>query len=83
MLYQLSYQDLTLTPHHPAPTFGGPFTTEQVEDTKSFFKVVSVLLAIGPVYIMDVLSSNNGLMLFGFHTDGIHIVDNTYDLLDN
>ena len=30
--------------------YGGPFTTEQVEDVKSFLKIVLVLLSLGPVF---------------------------------
>ena len=52
--------------------FGGPFTTEQVEDTKSFFKILTVLLALGPVFVVDVPSSLIGLMMIGFHTGNIH-----------
>ena len=52
--------------------FGGPFTTEQVEDTKSFFKILSVLLALGPVFVVDVPSSLIGLVLLGFHTGDVH-----------
>ena len=52
--------------------FGGPFTTEQVEDTKSFFKILSVLLALGPVFVVDAPSSLIGLMAIGFHTGNVH-----------
>ena len=54
--------------------FGGPFTTEQVEDTKSFFKILSVLLALGAVFVVDVPSSLIGLVLFGYHTGNIHYI---------
>ena len=62
--------------------FGGPFTTEQVEDTKSFFKVCAVLLALGPVFTMDIFSSYMGLMLFGYHTSNIQFVNNTLEFPD-
>ena len=52
--------------------FGGSFTTEQVEDTKSFFKILTVLLALGPVFVVDVPSSFIGLMMIGFHTGNVH-----------
>ena len=32
--------------------YGGPFTTEQVEDVKTFLKIFSVLLSLGPVFIL-------------------------------
>ena len=32
---------------------------------------------------MDVLSSNMGLMLFGFHAGNVHIVNNTHGFLDD
>ena len=54
--------------------FGGPFTTEQVEDTKAFFKVLTVLLALGPIFTMDVPSSYMGFMLFGLHTGSVHYI---------
>ena len=54
--------------------FGGPFTTEQVEDTKSSFKILSVLLALGPVFVVDVPSSFIGLMAIGFHAGNVHHV---------
>ena len=54
--------------------FGGPFTTEQVEDTKTFFKVLTVLLALGPIFTMDVPSSYMGFMLFGLHTGNVHFI---------
>ena len=32
--------------------FGGPFPTEKVENVKTFLKILTILLAIGPVFIM-------------------------------
>ena len=34
--------------------FGGPFTTEQVEDVKTFIKILVVLLSLGPVFALAV-----------------------------
>ena len=56
--------------------FGGPFTTEQVEDTKTFFKVLTVLLALGPIFTMEVPSSYIGFTLFGLHTGNVHYIQN-------
>ena len=33
--------------------YGGPFTTEQVENVKSFFGIVVVLLSMGPIFTAD------------------------------
>ena len=63
--------------------FGGPFTTEQAEDTKSFFKILAVLLALGPVFTMDVPSSYLGLVMFGYHAGDVHNVNDSIGLLDN
>ena len=48
--------------------FGGPFTTEQVEDVKTFFRVIVVLLAVGPVFVLEVPSSLFFLPLLGAHS---------------
>ena len=34
--------------------YGGPFTTEQVEDVKTLFRILTVLLLIGPVFLLEV-----------------------------
>ena len=36
--------------------YGGPFTTEQVEDVKTFIKILIVLLTLGPVFVLVVPS---------------------------
>ncbi len=33
--------------------YGGPFTTEQVEDVKAFYGILQVLLALGPMFFLD------------------------------
>ena len=33
--------------------YGGPFTTEQVEDVKALLNILKVLLCIGPVFFLD------------------------------
>lgn len=38
-------------------TYGGPFTTEQVEDVKTFLRMLIVLLVLGPVFILDIPST--------------------------
>ena len=39
--------------------YGGPFTTEQVENVKAFIGIVRVLLTIGPIFFADVAFSEN------------------------
>ena len=34
--------------------YGGPFTTEQVEDVKAFYGILKVLFAVGPVFFIDI-----------------------------
>ena len=52
--------------------YGGPFTTEQVEDIKSFFNILAVLLALGPIFTMEIPSSFMGFMLFSLHIGNTH-----------
>ena len=47
--------------------FGGPFTTEQVEDVKTFFKILMVFLCIGPVFVMDFPASYVVVYIFEAH----------------
>ena len=37
--------------------YGGPFTTEQVENVKSFFGIVVILLSIGPFFTADIAAA--------------------------
>ena len=47
--------------------FGGPFTTEQVEDVKTFLKIVLVLMCIGPIFVMDLPAGNIIMYYFEVH----------------
>ena len=47
--------------------FGGPYNTEQVENVKTFFRMVLVLLVIGPVYILSISNEPYGLPFIGVH----------------
>ena len=38
--------------------YGGPFSTEQVEDVKTLLRVLLVLLTVGPIFVMELLPSN-------------------------
>ena len=48
--------------------YGGPFTTEQVENVKTFFRILLVLLALGPVFVLEVPTSFFMFIVFGIHT---------------
>ncbi len=50
--------------------YGGPFTSSQVEDVKTLFRVVFVLLAIGPVFVLSVPISYFLFPIFSFHVSG-------------
>lgn len=47
--------------------YGGPFTTEQVENVKTFARIVAVLFAIGPLFTLEVPASYFFFPLFGLH----------------
>ena len=47
--------------------FGGPFTTEEVEDVKTFFKILLVLLALGPIFVLEVPASFMVTTVFTIH----------------
>ena len=52
--------------------FGGPFTTEQVEDVKTLLRILLILLAIGPTSVLEVPGSSFVFPLFGIHALHIH-----------
>ena len=47
--------------------YGGPFTTEQVEDVKTLLKVVVILSAIGPIFMLDTPTSTISLAVINSH----------------
>ena len=47
--------------------FGGPFTTEQVEDVKTFLRIIVMFMSLGPVFVMDIPASVVALPLLGLH----------------
>ena len=47
--------------------FGGPFTTSQVEDVKTLLRVGSVLLALGPLFVLEIPGSFGMFPLFALH----------------
>ena len=52
--------------------FGGPFTTEQVENVKSFFRMLVIMFAIGPVFVLEVPTSYFIFPLFSLHFHSLH-----------
>ena len=49
--------------------YGGPFTTEQVENVKTLLRILLILFAVGPVFSMDVTSS-----IFIFPLTSLHML---------
>lgn len=47
--------------------YGGPFTTEQVENVKTFLRIVLVLLTLGPVFMLEVPASYYIFPFFSLH----------------
>ena len=45
-------------------SYGGPFTTEQVEDVKSLLHITKVLISLGPAFLLDL----TGMAIFRHHT---------------
>ena len=54
--------------------FGGPFTTETVEDVRTFLRILIMLVAIGPIYLLNV-SAMYVFPLFGMHIGPNQAVD--------
>ena len=48
--------------------YGGPFTTEQVENVKAFFGILFILLSLGPFFTVDIAASAF-LPVFKYHMD--------------
>ena len=48
--------------------YGGPFTTSDVEDVKTFIRVFLMLLALGPVFVIVVPTSYFLFAIFASHT---------------
>ena len=58
--------------------YGGPFTTEQVEDVKAFLGILRVLLTLAPIMMVD-FSINGILGRFSSHLDGKFLRTFQYD----
>ena len=52
--------------------YGGPFTTEEVENVKAFYGVIRILLAFGMIWFMSI-ASNSLLSSFTSHVTGLAI----------
>ena len=52
--------------------YGGPFTTEQVENVKTLLRILIFLVVLGPLFILQLPASRYIFPLFSFHaTAGI------------
>ena len=49
--------------------YGGPFTTEQVEDVKAFLKILRLLLVVGPIFAVEIAAGNQ-LPTVAYHLAG-------------
>ena len=47
--------------------FGGPFDTDQVEDVKTFLRILRLLFSLGPVFLLEVPTSSFVFIVFGLH----------------
>ena len=54
--------------------YGGPFTTEQVEDVKTFLGILCILVSLGPILMVDIAVS-------GIVTKFADQIDNDFDNL--
>ena len=52
--------------------YGGPFSTEEVENVKTLFRIIVILISLGPVFALQVPASRYIFPLFGYHT---HLVN--------
>jgi peptide/histidine transporter 3/4 len=51
--------------------YGGPFTTEQVEDVKVFYGILKVLFSFGTVFFFD-FAASSALPIYALHTASFH-----------
>ena len=48
--------------------YGGPFSTEEVENVKTLFRIIAILISLGPVFALQVPASRYIFPLFSYHT---------------
>ena len=56
--------------------YGGPFTTEQVEDVKAFYGILKILFALGPVFFLS-FALDPTLCWYTIHLN--HVIENISD----
>ena len=57
--------------------YGGPFSTEEVENVKTLFRIIVILISLGPVFALQVPASRYIFPLFSYHTHLLKgLVDN-------
>ena len=56
--------------------YGGPFTTEQVEDVKAFYGILKVLAAFGSIFVLDI-ATNPIASLFYMHMSNRSVYSST------
>ena len=65
--------------------FGGPFTTEQVENVKAFLRILVILVALGPIFVLDLSNSLIGFPLISIHIahKGLYYCNASWILLES
>ena len=59
-------------------SYGGPFTTEQVEDVKSLFSIAKVLISLGPAFLLDL----TGMAIFRHYLpEERYFIKNPYKII--
>ena len=48
--------------------YGGPFSTEEVENVKTLARIILLLLSLGPIYLLHVPASQYIFPLYAYHT---------------
>ena len=48
--------------------YGGPFTTEQVEDVKTFLRILILLISLGLIFVLEIPTGFMSFIAFGSHT---------------
>ena len=57
--------------------YGGPFTTEQVEDVKAFYGILKILFSLGITFFLDIVSGPLFTMFAHLQYSGIIFFDTT------